>query len=245
MKNSNLIKNLTRKFKNFNHPNYLKQLIEQDANIGKLRPASVLIPLSYDSNSQLCFTFTRRSQNLKLFKGECCFIGGNVDKEDKCALNTALREASEEVGMNENCLQILCHFKPIFTSHGSIVTPIIAYLDQKKFVPNLNYQEVDLIFTVPTNVFLKKDNHFVTESIYKNDKFFMHYFKWQHQEETCLITGITSTLAILIASILHSQLPEFKFAPDVNLELSQLNNYLDHLNLVNGKQIIKDFARKN
>ncbi|RNA42809.1 peroxisomal coenzyme A diphosphatase NUDT7 isoform X2 [Brachionus plicatilis] len=235
MKYSNLTKNLNHYrtlLSNFHHPNYLNKLIEIDPNIGKLKQASVLIPLSFDSNSQLCFTLTRRSQNLKLFKGECCFIGGNVDKEDKSPLDTALREAYEEVGMEKQCLDVLCQFKPIFTSHGSIVTPNIAFLDNQKFAPNLNYQEVDLIFKVPTWIFLENKIHSLSVSRYKNDRVYMHYFKWEHQGQKCLITGITSTLAILISSILHAKLPEFRFAPDFNLDLHNLNIYLDHLNLI-------------
>lgn len=247
MKNLNnlkIINQIRSKFLIYNHPNYLKKLIELNPNIGKLKPAAVLIPLTFDSNSQISFTFTRRSQNLKLFKGECCFIGGNVDKKDQSALYTVYREANEEVGMNSQCLDILCHFKPIFTSHGYIVTPIVAFLNEDKFIPKINYQEVDLIFKVPTEIFLKKEIHYCSHLTYKKDKFFMHYFKWKHQDQNCLITGITSTLSILVSSIIHSQLPEFKFAPDINLELDKLNDYLDHLNLINGKAFIDDFNEK-
>lgn len=247
MKNLNNYKILNQirfKFLKYNHPNHLNKLIELDPNIGKLKPAVVLIPLSIDSKSQLSFTLTRRSQNLKLFKGECCFIGGNVDEKDQSALKTAFREAYEEVGMNSQCLDIFCHFKPIFTSHGSIVTPIVAFLDEAKFNPKINYEEVDLIFKVPTEMFLKKEMHYCSLFTYKKDKFHMHYFKWKHQDQNCLITGITSTLGILISSIIHSQLPQFEFAPDINLELDKLNDYLDHLNLNNGKQFIKDLNVK-
>lgn len=87
--------------------------------------AAVLVPLfQKDGNCHLLFT--RRSQEVKYHKGEISFPGGVVDEEDKELINTALREANEEIGLKESDVQIIGVLDDIVTITEFIVTPIVG-----------------------------------------------------------------------------------------------------------------------
>ena len=87
--------------------------------------AAVLVPLfQKDGNCHLLFT--KRSEEVKYHKGEISFPGGVVDEEDKELINTALREAFEEIGLKENDVQIIGILDDIVTITEFIVTPIVG-----------------------------------------------------------------------------------------------------------------------
>jgi 8-oxo-dGTP pyrophosphatase MutT (NUDIX family) len=87
--------------------------------------AAVLVPLfKKDGNCHLLFT--KRSDQVKYHKGEISFPGGVVDEEDKELINTALREAYEEIGLIESDVQIIGVLDDIVTITEFIVTPIVG-----------------------------------------------------------------------------------------------------------------------
>jgi coenzyme A diphosphatase NUDT7 len=233
---------LKSKLAPFNRPDYLNVFIRKEPNIGSLKRTSVLIPISIDKNGDTYLTLTRRSQHLKSFKGECCFIGGNYDEDDKTAVETALREAEEEVGMGRKALDVICQFTPIFTTFGKIITPVIAIFDDTKFEPKLNTDEVDLIFKVPTSHFISSEHHRLLLTRYKKDHFYIHYYDWMHQGEKLVIEGVTSTLSVNICSIIHSKLPEFRIDPVYDVNLDNINDYMEWLSLDCAREIVKDIV---
>jgi 8-oxo-dGTP pyrophosphatase MutT (NUDIX family) len=87
--------------------------------------AAVLVPLfQKDGNCHLLFT--KRSEEVKYHKGEISFPGGVVDEEDLELINTALREADEEIGLKESDVQIIGVLDDIVTITEFIVTPIVG-----------------------------------------------------------------------------------------------------------------------
>ena len=67
----------------------------------KLRDAAVLIPIT-SSPDGLNVILTKRSNNLKHHPGQIALPGGKVEKSDKDVIETALREAYEEIGLLKN-----------------------------------------------------------------------------------------------------------------------------------------------
>jgi 8-oxo-dGTP pyrophosphatase MutT (NUDIX family) len=87
--------------------------------------AAVLVPLfQKDGNCHLLFT--KRSEEVKYHKGEISFPGGVVDEEDLELINTALREADEEIGLKESDVQIIGVLDDIVTITEFIITPIVG-----------------------------------------------------------------------------------------------------------------------
>jgi 8-oxo-dGTP pyrophosphatase MutT (NUDIX family) len=87
--------------------------------------AAVLVPL-FQKSGDCHLLFTKRSEEVKYHKGEISFPGGVVDEEDSELIRTALREASEEIGLKERDVQIIGLLDDIVTITEFIVTPIVG-----------------------------------------------------------------------------------------------------------------------
>ena len=87
--------------------------------------AAVLVPL-FKKGEDCHLLFTKRSDQVKYHKGEISFPGGVVDEEDLELVNTALREAHEEIGLKKNDVQIIGILDDIVTITQFIVTPIVG-----------------------------------------------------------------------------------------------------------------------
>ncbi|HMK76121.1 MAG TPA: CoA pyrophosphatase [Thermodesulfobacteriota bacterium] len=87
--------------------------------------AAVLVPL-FKKGENCYLLFTKRSDEVKYHKGEISFPGGVVDEDDLELINTALREAHEEIGLRESDVQIIGILDDIVTITEFIVTPIVG-----------------------------------------------------------------------------------------------------------------------
>ena len=87
--------------------------------------AAVLVPL-FKKGGDCHILFTKRSDQVKYHKGEISFPGGVVDEEDLELINTALREAHEEIGLEKSDVQIVGILDDIVTITQFIVTPIVG-----------------------------------------------------------------------------------------------------------------------
>jgi len=87
--------------------------------------AAVLVPL-FKKGEDCHLLFTRRSDQVKYHKGEISFPGGVVDEEDLELVNTALREADEEIGLKKDDVQVIGILDDIVTITQFIVTPIVG-----------------------------------------------------------------------------------------------------------------------
>jgi len=87
--------------------------------------AAVLVPL-FKKGDGCHLLFTKRSDQVKYHKGEISFPGGVVDEEDLELINTALREAHEEIGLKKSDVQIIGILDDIVTITEFIVTPIVG-----------------------------------------------------------------------------------------------------------------------
>ncbi|SLN43184.1 putative NUDIX hydrolase [Roseovarius litorisediminis] len=115
----------------------------------KLRPAGVLVPiLCADHSARLILT--KRSSALKHHPGQIAFPGGKQDPGDKDIIATALREASEEIGLDPANVNVLGLLPSHETVTGFDVTPVVALVKQR-FIPIPEPGEVDEVFEVPLN----------------------------------------------------------------------------------------------
>jgi len=83
--------------------------------------AAVLIPL-YLTDGELHAVFTKRNADLRRHAGEISFPGGRRD-EDEELLETALREAEEEIGLARPDVEVVGALPPT----GTIVTNYAIY----------------------------------------------------------------------------------------------------------------------
>jgi 8-oxo-dGTP pyrophosphatase MutT (NUDIX family) len=139
-----------------------------------LTPAAVLFPLLLE-DGKLHILFTKRTQTVKVHKGQISFPGGVRDPEDKSLLATALREAQEEIGLKPEDVEILGVLDPINTvTTGFLVSAFVGVIPHP-YPFQLNGREVAEILTVPFH-FLADETHWSQRSYHANNQSFQAYF---------------------------------------------------------------------
>jgi 8-oxo-dGTP pyrophosphatase MutT (NUDIX family) len=107
------------------------------------RAASVLI-LLYPYKGSLFTVFMQRPDYNGVHSGQISFPGGKQEPSDEDAIQTAIREAKEEIGINPEEIRILGTLTPLFIPvSNTLVTPVIAWIDEKPF---FSCQEEEVVF---------------------------------------------------------------------------------------------------
>lgn len=93
-----------------------------------LRFAAVLAPLlpAIDAQEGPRLLLIERAQNLRNHAGQLAFPGGKPEPDDDDLLDTALREAEEEVGLHRERVAILGRLAPVPTPSGYMIIPYVA-----------------------------------------------------------------------------------------------------------------------
>ena len=124
----------------------------------KLNKAAVLVGICFSEKKQPSVLLTKRAGHLKNHPGQIAFPGGKFEREDRTLVNTALREAEEEIGLNRSIPQKLGILPKHETITKFLVTPIIFQLPYKLDL-KIDKNEVDEVFYVPLEHFLTLDNY--------------------------------------------------------------------------------------
>ena len=125
----------------------------------KLRAAAVLVPILYASQGARVY-LTKRSSALQHHPGQIAFPGGKRDAHDADIVATALREASEEIGLNPLNVEILGVLPPHETVTGFEVTPVVGRV-RSEFCAAGELGEVDEVFEVPLEQLLDLERYSV------------------------------------------------------------------------------------
>ncbi|MBV7536143.1 CoA pyrophosphatase [Duganella sp. sic0402] len=120
-------------------------------------PASVLIPLVLREHG-LTILLTQRNADLTDHPGQISFPGGRAESWDKDAVDTALRESEEEIGLERRHVEILGSLPDYLTGTGYCVTPVVG-LVQPPFAVTADPSEVAAIFEVPLSFLMDGANH--------------------------------------------------------------------------------------
>ncbi len=118
--------------------------------------AAVLIPLVM--RDELTLLLTERAGNMSTHSGQVAFPGGRTDNTDHDAVDTALREAHEEIGLTRDHVEVLGILPTYVTGTAFIITPVVA-LVQPGFALQPNPAEVADIFEVPLQHLMNPANH--------------------------------------------------------------------------------------
>ena len=86
--------------------------------------------LVYRKEGELHLLLNKRSDTVEDHKGEVSFPGGRMDAGDESLLDTALREAHEEVGVNPEDVRVLRRLDDVNTSTGYLVTPYLGAISE-------------------------------------------------------------------------------------------------------------------
>ena len=90
------------------------------------RRAAVLVPVvRLDTRAEPHVLFTKRSLGLSNHKGQVSFPGGRADGHET-AVETALRETREEVGLDAGSIEVVGQLSDCFAITGEVVTPVVG-----------------------------------------------------------------------------------------------------------------------
>lgn len=113
------------------------------------RKAAVLLAL-YEQDGHVFLPFIRRSSKLRFHSGEIAFPGGGFEYDDSSLIQTALREAREEIGLDTAAVEVLGVLRPVFTVVSNyLVVPVVVYLSRGLGAVQLQAGEVAELIPIP------------------------------------------------------------------------------------------------
>ncbi|MDZ4739717.1 MAG: CoA pyrophosphatase [Alphaproteobacteria bacterium] len=122
-----------------------------------LKPAAVLIPV-IERAQGLQVLFTRRADHLARHAGQVSFPGGRVNDDETEALDAALRETEEEVGLARRFVTVLGDLDRYETGTGFSIHPFVG-LVREGFELQVDAAEVAEVFEVPLAFLMDQQNH--------------------------------------------------------------------------------------
>lgn len=122
----------------------------------KYRNSAVLIPL-LRIGQDIQIILTQRSNNLPSHAGQISFPGGKVDTKDQSPVETAYREANEEIGLSREEIEHLGYLDITTTGTNFMILPVVASISNN-FVPKLNNDEVESLIHLPLNYIADVNN---------------------------------------------------------------------------------------
>ncbi|MTI10256.1 CoA pyrophosphatase [Curvivirga aplysinae] len=164
-----------------------------------LTPASVLVPL-VQRNDGITVLLTQRTDHLHDHAGQISFPGGRAEKDDSDAIDTALRETEEEVGLNRRHVETIGQLDPYITRTGFDVTPVVGVVTPP-FETELDDFEVASIFEVPLTFFLNRENH--VKQAYEFESIRRHFYVLPYKDYH--IWGATAGMLVNLVDILEGK----------------------------------------
>lgn len=157
-----------------------------------LRDAAVLI--AFTDRPEPGVILTQRPQWLRSHAGQVAFPGGKIDPGDRDAIDAALREAEEEIGLSRRDVMIAGTTEAYRSGSGYHITPVLGVIP-----PDLpldpNPDEVEDWFEVPLDTLFNPDNYARQHAHFQGHDRHYYDMHWQGRR----IWGVTAGIIINLA----------------------------------------------
>jgi 8-oxo-dGTP pyrophosphatase MutT (NUDIX family) len=120
-------------------------------------PAAVLVPIVEHPDAATVL-LTQRATQLRNHAGQVSFPGGRIEAQDGSPTAAALREAREEIGLEESSVSVVGFLPDHVVISGFRVTPVVGMV-RPGFKLLLDAQEVQDTFEVPLAFVFDPRNH--------------------------------------------------------------------------------------
>lgn len=155
-----------------------------------LAPAAVLCGLVPRPDG-LQVLLTKRAEHLRHHAGQISFPGGRMEPDDASPLQTALREAQEEIGLSPEAVRLLGYLEPMVTITGYRVYPVVAAIDPD-YRAEPDGHEVSALFEAPLALFLDAGNERPFQLEFQGAVRSLTAFDWQAHR----IWGATASMLL-------------------------------------------------
>jgi 8-oxo-dGTP pyrophosphatase MutT (NUDIX family) len=124
---------------------------------GDSRQGAVLL-LLFPQDQKLNLVFIRRPSSMKYHAGQIAFPGGGTEPEDADLQETAIREATEEIGIDGTQVEILGELSPLYVIVSNFT--VHAFVGWAPFIPSfqINPGEVDALFIIPIENLIQRSS---------------------------------------------------------------------------------------
>jgi 8-oxo-dGTP pyrophosphatase MutT (NUDIX family) len=114
------------------------------------RQAAVLILIAGTEQSDATVVLTQRAAGLRDHPGEVSFPGGSRESGDASPVDTALREAWEETGVDPTSVVTVALLPRLFIrASGFDVTGVVGYWQQPRVLTPVDSAETSRVLSVP------------------------------------------------------------------------------------------------
>jgi 8-oxo-dGTP pyrophosphatase MutT (NUDIX family) len=161
------------------------------------RPAAVLMGL-IERPSGLAVLFTQRARHLSVHAGQVSFPGGRLEPADQGPVDTALREAREEIGLDSGQVVVAGCLDAFQTVTGFLIRPVVGFIDPA-FVPRPDATEVDAVFEVPLDFLLDPANVTVGHRERMGVRFRVYEFHYEGRH----IWGATASILMNFSEVIN------------------------------------------
>jgi len=134
----------------------LDPVMWEKAGVKATRPAAVLVPVV--ARSEPVVLLTQRTPDLRSHSGQVAFPGGKIDPDDASPKAAALREAAEEIGLDDKSIEPIGYLDLYLTFSGFRILPLVARVDPR-YRLTINPGEVADAFEVPLDFLMHPGNH--------------------------------------------------------------------------------------
>ena len=173
--------------------------------------AAVLVGLFHNAaDDEMSVLLTLRSTKLKRHSGEVSCPGGRPEPGDRDAVDTALREAREEIGLPSHMVDVVTQLPAHPTRGGAFVTPIVGFIPPN-FSSVRQCDEVEAVFRMPLSALLDDRTHTRQTVDFRGGSFHMHSFQYADGDSgrTFRVWGFTAQICITVGSIALGRKPAF------------------------------------
>lgn len=153
-------------------------------------PASVLVAIVLREEEPTVL-LTQRHADIS-FPGHWVFPGGRADPEDATPIETALREAEEEIGLHRDHVEVLGRLGDYVSHSGFRVVPTVA-LVHPPFELTPEPSEVEAIAEVGLTRLLDSSSYFLFRFQNRRER---AHFAMDTEAGDLLLTGVTVSIAI-------------------------------------------------
>lgn len=158
----------------------------------RVRPAAVLVPI-VDREPEATVLFTMRTDHLPNHAGQVAFPGGKIEQHDRGPLETALREAREEIGLEPRFVEVIGFLDCYESRTGFRIAPAVGIVSPG-YTLKPDPTEVSDVFEVPLRFLMSAESHQIHSREWEGQRRYFYAMPYRDRYIWGVTAGIVRNL---------------------------------------------------